>query len=253
MIQLSDGSFTLAEQPEIRAEPAVTTGSRFPDPGYKFTNRSIDLTRYTRPASDPNSGKKLNDARNPAPDEEVVWRFDARQNVYYFGPIPVFYWPRIVADIDDLEPPLRQFFYRENNYFGQQLLTDWNGFRLLQMRRPNWVDLWNVDIDYLSARTKDFPALGSEIGWYGTDFFRDLMDPYHRNRPQADTITDSYFGYFDIWGLKDGGIDVLGTGPAIVTNGPAGAGKAGFQRSADPPFQSDARPAQSPPQPAIPP
>ncbi|MGO9468841.1 MAG: hypothetical protein ACLQVF_32335 [Isosphaeraceae bacterium] len=238
MIQLADGSFALAEQPEIRAEPAVTTGSRFPDPGYKFTNRSIDLTRYTRPASDPNSGKKLNDARDPAPDEEVVWRFDARQNVYYFGPIPVFYWPRIVADIDDLEPPLRQFFYRENNYFGQQLLTDWNGFRLLQMRRPDWVDLWNVDVDYLSARTKDFPALGSEIGWYGTDFFRDLMDPYHRNRPQADTITDSYYGYFDIWGLKDEGIDVLGTGPAIVTNGPAGAGKAGFQRSADPPFQS---------------
>ena len=238
MIQLSDGRFALAEQPEIRAEPAVTTGSRFPDPGYKFTNRSIDLTRYTRPASDPNSGKKLNDARNPVPDEEVVWRFDARQNVYFFGPIPVFYWPRVVADIDDLEPPLRQFFYRENNYFGQQLLTDWNGFRLLQMRRPDWVDLWNVDIDYLSARTKDFPALGSEIGWFGTDFLRDLMDPYHRNRPQRDTITDSYFGYFDIWGLKDAGIDVLGTGPAIVTNGPAGAGKAGFQRSGDPPFQS---------------
>ncbi len=35
------------------------------------------------------------------------------------------------------------------------------------------------------------------------------------------------------------GIDVLGTGPAIVTNGPTGAGKAGFQRSADPPFQAD--------------
>jgi len=238
MIQLSDGRFALAEQPEIRAEHAVTTGSRFPDPGYKFTNRSIDLTRYTRPVSDPNSGKKLNDAGDPVPEDEVVWRFDARQNVYFMGPIPVFYWPRVVSDIDDIEPPLRQFFYRENNYFGQQLLTDWNGFRLLQIRRPDWVDLWNVDIDYLSKRTRDFPALGSEIGWYGTDLFRDLMDPYHRNRPQADTITDSYFGYFDIWGLKDAGIDVLGTGPAIVTNGPVGAGKAGFQRSADPPFQS---------------
>jgi hypothetical protein len=238
MIQLSDGTFALAEQPEIRAEPAVTTGSRFPNPGYKFTNRSIDLTRYSRPVSDPNSGKQLNDPANPAPDEEVVWHFDARQNVYFMGPIPVFYWPRIAGDIDDIEPPLRQFFYRENNYFGQQLLTDWNGFRLLQIRRPDWVDLWNVDVDYLSRRTTHFPALGSEIGWYGTDLFRDLMDPYHRNRPPADTITDSYFGYFDIWGLKDAAYDVLGTGPAIVTNGPAGAGKAGFQRSADPPFQS---------------
>ncbi len=46
--------------------------------------------------------------------------------------------------------------------------------------------------------------------------------------------------------MKDAGIDDLGTGPAIVTNGPPGAGKAGFQRSAatpqgggDPPFQSE--------------
>ncbi len=238
VVQLSDGTYALADQPEIRAEPAVTTGSRFPNPGYKFTNRSIDLTRYSRPATDPNSGKRVSDDDDPAPDEEVVWHFDARQNVYFMGPIPVFYWPRISGDIDDIEPPLRQFFYRENNYFGQQLLTDWNGFRLLGMRRPAWVNLWNVNIDYLSRRTTDFPALGSEIGWYGTDLFRDLMDPYRRNRPPADTITDSYFGYFDIWGLKDASYDVLGTGPAIVTNGPAGAGKAGFQRSADPPFQS---------------
>jgi hypothetical protein len=238
MVQLSDGTFALADQPEIRAEPATTTGSRFPNPGYKFTNRSIDLTRYSRPASDPNSGKKLNPDDDPVPDEEVIWHFDARQNVYFMGPIPFFYWPRVAGDIDEIEPPLRQIFYRENNYFGQQILSDWNGFRLLQIRRPPWIDLWNVDLDYLSKRTTDFPALGSEIGWFGNDLFRDLMDPYGRNRPPADTITDQYFGYFDIWGLKDTGIDVLGTGPGIVTNGPAGAGKAGFQRSDQPPFQS---------------
>ena len=63
------------------------------------------------------------------------------------------------------------------------------------------------------------------------------MDPYHKIRDPDQHFTHNYFGYFDIWGLKDSGVDVLGTGPAIVTNGPAGAGKAGFQRSADPPFQ----------------
>ncbi len=95
--------------------------------------------------------------------------------------------------------------FNTNNYFGQQLKTDWNGFRIFGLRRPKWIDLWNVDVDYLSARTKDFPALGSEIGWYGTDLIRDLTDPYHKIRNPPDNFTKSYFGYFDIWGLKDCG------------------------------------------------
>ena len=93
------------------------------------------------------------------------------------------------TDLDDLEPPLRMIGFNTNNYFGQQLKTDWNGFRLLGMRRPKCIDLWNVDVDYLSTRTKDFPALGSEMGWFGTDLIRDLMDPYHELRDARRTIS----------------------------------------------------------------
>ena len=49
-VQLPNGTFVLADDPEIRAEPATMTGSRFPDPGYRFTSSSIDLTRYSRGA-----------------------------------------------------------------------------------------------------------------------------------------------------------------------------------------------------------
>ena len=45
---------------------------------------------------------------------------------------------------------------------------------------------------------------------------------------------------------------MLGTGPAIVTNGPPGAGKAGFQRSDRPTVPGRSRTAQPPPQSAIP-
>jgi len=238
LVPLPNGTFALAEQPEIRAEHTVMTGSRFPDPGYRITNRSVDLTRYTRPATDHNTGKKKPDnPKTGEPDEELVWHFDARQNFYFMGPIPTFYLPRISADVDDLEPPFRQLAFSHNNYFGYELMTDWNAFRFLEFKRPDWIDGWNIDIDYLSVRTKDFPAMGSEMGWYGSNLFRDLTDPYHRDRTPSDYVTQSYFGYFDLWGLKDAGVDVLGTGPAIVTNGPFGAGKAGFQRSSDPPFQ----------------
>ena len=115
------------------------------------------------------------------------------------------------------------------------MLTDFNGFRLFDIQKPDWIDNWNIDLDYLSMRTKDFPALGSELGWFGKNFLRDLTDPYHRRKNPAlsSESPDGYFGYFDIWGLRDFGVDDLGGGPAIVTNSLAIAkkfGKKGFQR-----------------------
>ena len=45
------------------------------------------------------------------------------------GPFPASSGRAIVIDLDDQQPPLRLFGFRTNNYFGQQFLTDWNGFR----------------------------------------------------------------------------------------------------------------------------
>jgi len=239
-VMLPNGTFVLSEHPEIRAEDAIYTGSRFPNPGYSMSSKHMDLTQYSRPLTNPDTGKETKDADPFAsPPEEDVWHMDARQNIYWGGPFPFFYWPRISMDLDEDPPPLRMIGFSTNNYFGQQLKTDWNGFRLLNMRRPKFIDLWNVDVDYLSARTKNFPALGSEMGWFGSDLIQDLTDPYRNMRNAPEHFTYNYFGYIDMWGLQDKGVDVLGTGPAIVTNGPPGAGKAGFQRSDDPPFQDD--------------
>ena len=237
LVQRPDGTLVLDENPEIRGEQTMMTGSRFPNPAYQINNRSVDLTRKSRSLTDPNSGRLVGDPNDPDAPTELLWRYDARQNVFWMGWLPVFYWPRLTGDTDDLDPPMRQIAFRSNNYFGQQVLTDWNGFKVFGLRRPSWIDNWNIDIDYLSARTKDFPALGSEMGWFGRDLFRDLRDPYHREKTPGESITHDYFGYFDVWGLKDAGNDVLGSGPAIVTNGPPGAGKRGYQRSDVPPFQ----------------
>jgi hypothetical protein len=237
LLQRPDGTLVLDPNPEIRAERTIMTGSRFPNPAYQINNRSVDLTRTAQPLTDPNSGRQIGNPNDPDAPMDLLWHYDARQNFFYMGRIPVFYWPRLTGDADDLESPLRQFSFRSNNYFGQQILSDWNGFKILGIRRPPWIDNWNLDLDYLSARTKRFPALGSEMGWFGNDLIRDLTDPYHKLPAPEKSFTYDYFGYFDIWGLRDYGNDVLGSGPAIVTNGPAGAGKRGYQRSDVPPFQ----------------
>ena len=214
----------------IRAAQTQATGSRFPKPGYRINSKSIDMTRVPSTLqSNPNSGKTVGNKDDPDPPEDLTWRIDARQNVFKMGPVPVFYWPRVLMDAEDIEPPLRQFSFRSNNYFGQQMLLDFNGFRLIGARKPKFIDLWNVDVDYLSARSKRFPALGTEIGWTGDDLFNNLSDPYQQVKGAAPSITKDYFGYFDIWGLYDYGRDILGTGPAIETKVPS-LGKFGFQR-----------------------
>jgi hypothetical protein len=237
LLQRPDGSLMPDPDPEIRADKTMMTGSRFPNPSYQINNRTVDLTRVAQSTTEPNSGKLVGDKNDPDAPQDIIWKYDARQNVFWMGYLPVFYWPRFAGETDDLEAPLRQIAFRSNNYFGQQVLSDWNGFKIIGVRRPSWIDNWNIDLDYLSARTKDFPALGSEMGWFGRDLIRDLTDPYHRIRAPGDHITYNYFGFFDIWGLKDGGNDVLGSGPAVVTQGPPGAGKRGYQRSDVPAFQ----------------
>ncbi|MBX6315036.1 MAG: hypothetical protein IRY99_19295, partial [Isosphaeraceae bacterium] len=217
----------------IRVDRPVTTGSRFPQPGYLFRSRSLDLTQVVDAQQEPSSGTTVGSARDPKAPKEKVWLIDARQNFFFIGPVPVFYWPRVLTESDDLDPPLRQFSYRYGNYFGHQFLFDFNGFKLLNLRKPQWIDNWNVDVDELTLRGI---AFGSEIGFFGKDLIGDLTDPYRKNQVPNE-VDYPYFGYFDIWGLPhDSGVDVLGPGPAIVTNGPPGAGKRGYQRLSVPPF-----------------
>ena len=218
-----------------RADRTVTTGSRFADPGYRFRSRGVDITETVIDLTDPNSGalaKPGPDGQRPKDKRTLV---EARQNVFFIGAVPVFYWPKIVFDPDDPTPPIQNLRYQYGNYFGNQLLTDWNGFKLFGIKKPKPsasfnIDAWNVDIDYLSRRG---PAFGSEIGFFGES----LIPGY----------TGPHFGYFDFWGIRDKGFDVLGGGPALVTDSqnpaagiipgaPFGPSRAKYSRSAVPSF-----------------
>ena len=229
---------------QIHADNTLMTGSRFPNPGYRFVSKSMDLSRVESTKKNPNSGKLVADPNDPNAPKDLTWLVDGRQNTFYTGPVPTFYWPRIYGNIDDLEPPFRQLGFTSNAFFGQMLFTDWNAFKILGKRKPQWIDLWNIDIDYLSLRG---PALGTEVGYFGTNLVSDILDPYRadRKRDAGESPADPYpefagryNGYFDAYGIRDIGRDDLGPGPAVVTNGPPGAGKAGYQRLFVPSFQT---------------
>ncbi len=229
-IVVGPGGQTQLGLAQIQTERAVTTGSRFARPGYRFFSRTVDLFEEPpTPLTVPSSGQKVGREGDPNASD-TVYLIDARQNLFFIGPVPVFYWPRILTTSEDIDPPLRQIGFRVNNYFGQQVLTDWDGFKLFGLRKPKYVDNWNFDIDYLSYRGV---ALGSEIGYFGKDLSSDFL-----KRDLFPGLSGRYFGYLDFWGLKDEGNDNLGGGPAVVTEGPRRyRGGKGFpiQRSKVPP------------------
>ncbi len=221
----------------IQAEKTVTTGSRFANPGYRFTSRSIDIRQVV-------DNEALADPKQaPFDKDDLTWQIDARSNFFFFGPLPVFYYPRLNVEADDLDPPIQGVSFATNNYFGQQFRTDFDVFNLINQRHLPEIDAWNLDVDYLSARDKrpgQGIALGTEIGWYGRDLINDIKDPFHKDKTLKPSPLTNYAGYFDIYGLFDGSRDVLGGGLAIITNGPNNnaAGRGGFSRISNPTFQT---------------
>ncbi len=215
----------------IRVDKASNTGSRFPVPGYRFDSQSLEIEEKTVPLVDQAVGAPVGRGRTPR-DQDTIMEFRAFNNLYYLGDVPVFYWPFMKFD-SEFDPVLRNFRFQTGNVFGQTVDLDLSGFRLLNIRKPRFVDTWNIDVDYLSYRGI---GLGSEFAYFGRDFWGDLMDPYDKRKLGRD-VDHPYAGYLDVWGLQDSGRDVLGPGPAIVTNGPPGAGMAGYQRTSVPAFQ----------------
>ena len=134
--------------------------------------------------------------------------------------------------------PLRQIAFRTNNYFGQQVLTDWNGFKVFGLRRPK--------LDRPLERRRRLPERADQ-GLSGArqrdGLVRQRPDPRpdrslsSRDQTPGRERHPRLLRLLRHLGPQGRGIDVLGSGPAIVTNGPPGAGKRGFQRSDVPPFQ----------------
>ena len=208
----------------IHAERATSTGSPFANPGYRIRSRTVDLFEL---GPEDRRGPLRRRLLNPAGKSgEDVYLIDARSNAFFLGPLPFFYWPRFLSTTEDLNPPLEQISFRTNNLFGQMILTDFDGFKLLGLTKPKNVDDWNLDIDYLSDRGF---ALGSEFGYFGDDFSSEVL-----GRDLLPGTTSNYFGYLDFWGIKDSGFDNLGSGPAIITDGPPFVAT---DRSKVPPYQ----------------
>lgn len=113
--------------------------------------------------------------------------------------VPVFYLPYLKTDATEPLGPLLGLGFGQDRIFGTQAYTTWDVYKLLALRPPPG-HRWRLDVDYLSDRGPGF----------GTDYNYTLP-------PREGSFGNAGAGFVRLYGISDGGVDVLGgdRGPPI--------------------------------------
>jgi hypothetical protein len=174
------------------AQNGFITSSRIGEPGYRLQASNIYFEDLQQPMVDPASGQPVID---PATGRQAIAhpRLVTAENSFLFvGPVPIFYWPVMGTDLNDSTYYIRVAQMKQDNVFGTQVLTRWNGYELLGIRNKPVGTMFDLRLDYLSKR-----GLG-----HGGSFTYD--------RASLFDIPGQTAGLLDYWGIQDGGLDNLG-------------------------------------------
>jgi hypothetical protein len=164
------------------AEDSFITSSRLGVPGYRLQVGDASFEDTPVPAVNPITGEAAVQHQRLA---------TARNNVLYIRQIPIFYWPVITTNLEEPTTYVRRLRFRNDDIFGQQVLTNWNGYQLFGVQPIPGTDL-DLSLDYLSKRGFGH---GGTFTYCRDDFFG---------------IPGPTAGLVDFWGIQDKGLDNLG-------------------------------------------
>ena len=175
------------------AKNAFVTTSRLGQPSYRLQSNRMTLDEIGKPLFDSQTGAALVDV-NGNPMEKKRQLLVSENNVICLGPVPVFYWPWMAADLQYKDPflYLRDARFGHDKMFGTQVRTTWNPYQIFNIQDPPDGTTWDLSLDYLSAR-----GFG-----HGTNFTYSRPSFLGFNGPTA--------GMVDFWGVYDHGNDNLG-------------------------------------------
>lgn len=176
------------------AREGYLTSSRMGQPGYRLRASQIEYRDVQHPMFEPFTGRPVIDPDTGQQEIGHQQTAVSRDNVLFYGPVPIFYWPRLATDVEDPTFYVRGARIKNDRIYGTQVLTTWDAFQLLGAdNKPAGTD-WDLSLDYLGKR-----GFG-----HGTSF--------SYNRDQLLGLAGPAAGLIDYWGLKDDGTDVLGRG-----------------------------------------
>jgi hypothetical protein len=173
------------------AQNAYLTSSRMGEPGYRLQSGDMTFEDVQHPAINPWTGQPEVDSTGQAVIEHEKLA-TANNDVLFVGPVPIFYWPTITTDLNDGTYYIRRAQLKQDNVFGTQVLTEWNGYDFLGIHhKPSGTD-FDVSLGYLSKR-----GFG-----HGASFTYD--------RDEIFGFGERSVGLFSYWGIADNGTDNLG-------------------------------------------
>ncbi len=180
------------------AEQTYITSSRMGVPGYRLEAGQIYFEDIQQPVIDPVTGQPVFAPDTGQPILEHQRLATSTDNWLFLGQLPVFYWPRLATDLTEPSFYVRKLRIKNDSVFGTQVLSDWDAFQLLGIRRRPQGVTWDLSFDYLSDRGFGH---GTNVVYRRGDFFG---------------IPGPVSGLFDFWGIEDNGFDNLGLGRRAV-------------------------------------
>ncbi|MCH8922184.1 MAG: hypothetical protein IIA67_03415 [Planctomycetes bacterium] len=192
-VRLRAKSIRQVDANRFLARDASITTSELGVPRYSITSDSILFEDVQFPRMDPMTGQvELDQDGRPVVDHQRM--ASSFHNFLRIEGVPIFYWPTMATNLDERSLYVNRLQIRNDSIFGQQVLTQWNGYQVFGVRNPLDGTEWDLDLDYLSQR-----GLG-----VGTAFRYD--------RDQLFGVGGRPAGFVDAWYIHDNGLDNLGRG-----------------------------------------
>ena len=142
--------------------------------------------------------------------EEVIGTeriLTARNSVGRLNGVPFFYWPYLRTDLNEPIGPLLSIGGGQDRIFGTQIYSTWDMYKALALRAPDG-HKWTLNLDFLSDRG---PAAGTD---------------YSYTVPRRPDGYSPGEGFIRLYGLSDGGVDVLGGDRGPIPKPPSARGRA---------------------------
>ena len=181
------------------AEDSFFTSSRMGMPGYRVQAGDVTFEDIQTPVIDPLTGQTAIDPDTNEPIVEHERLASGRNAFLFLGEAPVAYWPWLATDLDHPTYYLKRLGVRNDTIFGTQVLTAFDAYQLLGVRKPPEGTEWDLSLDYLSKR-----GFG-----HGTNF--NYVREGMLGQPGAAA------GMIDYWGIHDSGTDTLGGNRVGIT------------------------------------
>ena len=141
--------------------------------------------------------------------EEVIGTervLTARNSVGRLNGVPFFYWPYLKTELNEPLGPLLSMGGGQDRIYGTQVYSTWDVYKILALRPPEG-HKWTLNLDFLSDRG---PAAGTD---------------YSYRIPRRDDGFTPGEGLVRLYGISDGGVDVLGGYRGTEPNHPSVRGR----------------------------